>query len=181
MSEFSFETISEKDGSWQALCADWKNQCEEAGECYEDYAPDSFGVLSKIADGSLVHADGPGTVTAAATLKHVESGQYYLACMLNLARLPRTDGMTLRVRHLLVSPSLDFGQASLKLYSQVLVHTLMGVVNTSESSMGANNIRFHLRSPNDAEFFAAVGAALDGEKIFRSVEMKGSWLYITKV
>jgi len=180
-SKYTINTISFSDGSWQAFEADWQLQCSDMGESFNDYAPDSLGVLKSIADGTLKTADGPGSKTVVAALIERSSGQHHLACMLNLANIPGTDGMTLRVRHLLVSPRLDYGSEGVAAYADVLVGTLAGVVKVSESDMSANNIRFHLRSPGDAEFFAAFGKALDGEQIFRSVEMRGSWLYITKL
>ncbi len=181
MANFVFSKISISDNTWQSFQNDWEAQCAQIGESFDDYAPDSLGILKAIAEGSLEAVHTPGGETIAAGLRDEDTGTHYLSCSLNLTAIPRFDGMTLRVRHLLVSPLLDFGTADLKLYAQVLVHTVTGVVKASESYMSANNIRFHLRSPNDAEFFSAFGAALDGEKIFRSVEMRGSWLLITKV
>jgi hypothetical protein len=180
MTNFSFSRISATDGTWQSFQNDWKSQCESVGEVYEDYAPDSLGVLEAIAGEQINSVQGPLSQTIAACLRDEDDGTHYLGCMLNLAMVPGNAGMTLRVRHLLVSPLLDFGAADLKLYAEVLVHTLLGVVKASESDLSANNIRFHLRSPNDAEFFSAFGKALDGEKVFRSVDMRGSWLFIRK-
>lgn len=46
--------------------------------------------------------------------------------------------------------------------------------------MQAKEIKFHLRSPQDYDFFRAVRPSLAKISRFESVEMKGAWLYITR-
>ena len=107
--------LSASDGSWDRFKADWERQCEEVGDTFDEYAADSIPVLTGIIDGSSSSVGG-GSVTRVGALWDEETQRYYACCMLNSARLPGTVGKTLRVRHVLVSPLLDYGVASVGMY-----------------------------------------------------------------
>ena len=179
MAEFTICSLEEGDGTWAAFEANWQAQCAEAGEDYSDYAPNSVDVLRGIVDGRVPPV-GPPDRVGVTGLRCEEDGHFYAACMLNLVRLPRFTGMTLRVRHVIVSPLLDFGIADTNLYADVLINLVGGVIHVSESVFEANNLHFHLRSPADIDFFRAFGKALDGADVFRSVQTHGAWLHIAK-
>jgi len=179
MVDFTICSLELDDGTWSAFEADWKAQCAKAGEGYDDYAPNSLDVLRGIVDGRVPPVGPPDRVGVSA-LRSDEDGCFYAACMLNLVRLPRLTGMTLRVRHVIVSPLIDFGIMDPNLYADVLIGLVGGVIHISESIFEANNIHFHLRSPADIDFFRAFGKALDGADVFRSVQNHGAWLHIEK-
>jgi hypothetical protein len=100
--------------------------------------------------------------------------------MINHADIPGHDGPVLRVRHILLSPDFDLGDAGVSEYADALVGILMNVIALSENTLPARYIKFHARSPADMSFFAALGTALDSSGVFGKVEHKGTWLYITK-
>lgn len=180
MFDYTIESLLVSDGTWAGFEDDWRRQCDEVGEAFDDYANDSVQVLENIAAGTAASVGGASNKTGVAAMRNTEDGRFYAACMLNRAMLPNDTGLTLRVRHLLVAPVLDYGAVDPTIYADVLIGTLAGIINLSESAFQANNVRFHLRSPADMEFFRAFGKALDGEKVFASVQMRGAWLYITK-
>lgn len=180
MANFETHILSVSDGSWDRFRSDWQTQCVDVGDTFEDYAPDSLKVVAEIVAGTLLGLDGSGGDTRVGALWDKDTGRYYACCMLNLARLPETTGKTLRIRHLLVSPLLDYGKAPVALYPDVLIGFLVGVVNLSATVMKADHIRFHLRSPADQAFFKAFGTDLEGSGVFASVQTFGTWLYITK-
>ena len=179
MAKFEIHTLSASDGSWDKFRSDWQAQCDRVGETFEEYAPDSLKVVAEIVAGTLLSVGGDNE-TRIGALWDSESGHYYACCMLNLTRLPQTVGKTLRIRHLLVSPLLDYGIAEVSLYPDVLIGILSGVVHLSSTQMCADNIRMHLRSPEDQAFFRAFGTDLAGSGVFASVQTHGAWLYITK-
>jgi hypothetical protein len=180
MAKFQIHTLSATDGSWDRFREDWQAQCDEVGDNFDDYAPDSLKVVAEIVAGTLLSVGG-GNETRIGALWDEDSNRYYACCMLNLARLPNTEGRTLRIRHLLVSPLLDYGVAPVALYPDVLIGVLTGVLHLSETDMQAEHIRFHLRSPEDQAFFKAFGTDLAGSGVFASVQTFGAWLYITKL
>lgn len=180
MAKFEMHLLSPTDGTWDAFRADWEAQCIEVGDIFEEYAPDSLKVVAEIVAGTLISVGGDN-VTKVGALFDAESERYYGCCMLNRTRLPNTVGHTVRIRHLLVSPLLDYGVAPVELYPDVLIGVLSGVVHLSSTEMVAEHIRFHLRSPEDQAFFKAFGTDLAGSGFFASVQTHGAWLYISKI
>lgn len=166
-----FTRLLAADGTWPKVIDDWTRQCEEVGESIDDFAPESMGVIRSFTD----HCERD---TWAAGL---HDGSHWSAiAMLNRAMLPKTTGYTLRVRHVIVSPWLDFGAWSKDAYAETLVNFVWATVQISEKVLKADHIKFHLRSPSDADFFRAFGNTLDSKNVFSHVSTHGAWLAITK-
>jgi len=171
MSVFELRRIQKSDGSWDEFLGDWRAQCEGVGEDFCDYASEPLSVLETVIDSS-----DPTTWVVG-----VWNGEHFFgACLVNSALLPKTTGKTLRVRQVVVSPLLDYGEVDDTVYADTLIALVFGVVKLSESDLAAQHVKFHLRSPHDMMFFRAIGNALDKPGVFEAVEMKGAWLYITK-
>jgi hypothetical protein len=64
----------------------------------------------------------------------------------------------LRARFILVSPVYELGVADAGQYAQMMVALFSGIVWLSRDTMTASHIRFFLKSPGDAQFFAALQA-----------------------
>lgn len=84
-----------------------------------------------------------------------------------------------------MSPALDFAEDdTTSRYIDNLVELFYGIVQLSQSDnwpeMSAKEIKFHLRSPEDYAFFRGAVGNLAAVSRFKSVVMKGAWLYITK-
>jgi hypothetical protein len=179
MDNFEIKLLSAKDGSWEQFRDNWITQCEAVGEVFEDYSPDVLSVIAGVVSGSLMLLKGTNESHVGA-LFDKETGNFYACCLLHRAMLPGSTGYTLRVRHLLVSPLLDYGVAPVQMYPDVVVGITLGIVHLSESVLSAEHIHFHLRSPEDMSYFRAFGMALDGANVFGSVQTRGAWLYISK-
>jgi hypothetical protein len=180
MTDFDIKLLSCEDGSWAAFQADWRAQCDEVGEIFDEYAPDALSIIEGIATGTTPKLGGTNT-TRVGALWDAETKRFYAACILNRAMLPNTPGYTLRVRQLIVSPLLDYGVGPVQMYPDVVIGVMMGIVHLSSNVLSANNIHFHLRSPEDMTFFRAFGVALGDSKVFASVQARGAWLYVEKV
>jgi hypothetical protein len=171
VSSFELRRILKSDNTWNEFCEDWRSQCEGLGEDFSEYASEPLSVLETIID-----SDDPTTWVVG-----VWDGKHFFgACLVNCALLPKTIGKTLRVRQVVVSPLLDYGEVDDTVYADTLIALASGVVKLSESDLAAQHIKFHLRSPHDMMFFRAFGNALDKPGVFEAVEMRGAWLYITK-
>lgn len=177
--DFDIKLLSQDDGSWEAFQADWKKQCDEVGDDFDDYSPDVLELISSIITGGTPGLGGSNH-THIGALWDADSKRYYAACVLNRVMLPNTPGYTLRVRHIIVSPLIDYGVSEVQMYPDVVVAIMLGIVHLSSSVLQANNIHMHLRSPEDIAFFRAFGAALGETKAFASVQSRGSWLYVEK-
>ena len=171
--------LSATDHSWATFEQDWRDQSVKAGEPFEDDESSSFAILRDIVSGALPSVR-PARHSGVVAFKSAEDGRFHAACMFNHAHLPGDDGPTLRVRHLIVSPLLDYGKLGTDFYAGVLIDAVLGIVQLSETPFVANVIKFHVRSPEDVVFFRAFGSALNGQKVFASVRSAGAWLYITK-
>lgn len=180
MSEpFFVQSLLTSDGTWQAMQDDWKQQCETVGEPFEDYSPDVGRILQEIAEGRAEQTKL--TKSSVCAFREGENGRHWAVAMLNWVRmLPGSDGPTLRVRHLTVSPLLDFGAEPLEKYADVLVGAVSGVIHLSGNIFEAKNLRFHLRSPEDINFFRALGLRLVETPYIESVETRGAWLYMRR-
>lgn len=174
---FTAKSLWEEDGTWQSFRDDWEKQCEEAGEPFEEYAPDVTEVLRKVAAGE---AEQTKINNSSICGIQGEDGRYWAVALLNWVRaLPGEDVPTLRIRHLLVSPRLDFGLEDVDVYADVLIGALSGFLTVAEAHYEVREVKMHLRSPADVAFFRVLGSGLAKSSKFERVETRGAWLYIT--
>lgn len=171
--EAQMEQLQKDDSSWEIFCDDWKVQCENNNEDFNDYAFGTFAVLRDL-------IDNPENNSGVFAVK--ANGSYVSVCQINVASLPNYPSPVLRVRYLTLSPDFDFGAKTVDEYADALVCSLIGVIAVSDSDgvFNAKNIKFHLRSPSDQPFFKALGKGLNETDSFTSVQTVGAWLYITK-
>ncbi len=167
-----FVRLDEKTGTWIKFIDDWKAQCELFDEDFSSYELEPIGVVRDL-------AEGPNREDAAAYALH--DGKIFTAmCQVNCTLLPGYVGKVLRVRMLYLSPHYEYGEYSVDDYSKLIIDVFNHIIWLSNSDMPSAHIKFHLRSPADRQFFATLGGALDAANIFRSVGVRGAWLYITK-
>lgn len=163
--------LSGADGSWARFKDDWRAQCANYGEDFDLYASGAFTVLDDL-------AANPEPRSGIFAL--VRNGKFAAVCQANVTPLPGYDGPVLRIRMMLLSPDYDFGEISVDEYAIVLIDMFSGVMELSHTDMPARHVKFHLRSPADRQFFAALGRHLDASPALESVQMRGGWLYVTK-
>jgi hypothetical protein len=167
------------DGSYDRMKIGWREQCEAAGEDFEFWAQVNLNVMDQIvADRSAATAHSRSGVYA------VQKGDDLpeTICLANWVRgLPGQPEPVLRVRLVTMSPAIDFGTAAeaKSLYVGNLAELFFGIIELSQGVMAANEIKFHLGSPEDYNFFRFVTPELSKFSGFSRVEMKGTWLYIT--
>lgn len=161
------------DGSWEKFELEWRAACRAFGEDFDDYARDALPVLQQLIDES------PAADRARVCAVYI-AGRHEVVCQANRALLPGYDGEVLRVRHLVLSPRHDFGDASVEEYAVALSKLLEGIVRLSETEMEAPHIKFHFRSPYDRQFFDNLRRTLEERRAFKQIKLRGMWLYITK-
>lgn len=78
------------------------------------------------------------------------------------------------------APKFDFGDYEVQDYSNILVEMFFGIIELSQEVMEAKEVKFHLRSLADRQFFAVLERPLSKVSLFKVVELRGMWLYVTK-
>lgn len=164
--------IAHGNGLWHALCGDWRSQCVGFNEDFETFAIDAMSVLNKL-------SSEPEQRAGVFALQRDDG--FELVCQLNCTHLPGYSGPVLRLRHLTLSPNIDFGERPEEEYGNLLINLFNQVYLMSEiDPFRADHIKFHLRSPGDRRFFREVGAGLENSGQFQAVRIAGSWLLVTK-
>lgn len=166
--------LNKADGSWDALEAQWRDECVSLEEDYGTYAEAALSTLRDECD------DGKIDPTSGVFGLKDENGKLHSACFLNTTPLKGYIGPVLRIRHTLLSPYYDFSDLSIDVYASVLAEYFMAIIAVSDNELKSQNIKLHYRSPYDRQIFAAVGITLRSTGVFQTVASKGMWLHLTK-
>lgn len=164
--------LQNDDGTFASFEDDWVAQCEQVGDEFSCYATSSVTVMRDFAarnsdkEWAIAFRDDTGRFMAA-------------ACAIRTMQKPLA-GWTLRVREVTVCPLLDYGILDENAYVDTLIGILNGAIKLSESTLRADHIKLHLRSPADAVFFRAFGNTLDSKGVFAATEAHGAWLTLSK-
>src|SRR5437763_137192 len=106
-----FVPVSDEDGSWGRLKAQWRTECEEFGEGFESYAPGVFSILDPLA------RDGHPRCGIYA-LTEAQNPEFLAFCQANRALIPGYPTPVLRVRMMTFSPRFDFGDVGVNDYAK---------------------------------------------------------------
>ena len=87
----------------------------------------------------------------------------------------------MRIRHIIFSPRYDLGViGDISEYANVLVSVLAGAITLSYKEMPSEHVKFHLRSPAEMQFGHLFTELLEERKLFKKIDMKGAWIYLSK-
>ena len=163
--------ISQENGLWSKLWAEWDEICSSFDENFADFAPSSLSVLKPLAESPQTGSAGVFAL--------IDQDSILAVCQLNVAWIKGYDNKVLRLRHLLLSPEFDFSdEVTVDRYVQILSEMFTGTVSCANNEMPAKHVKLHLQSPADREFFKEIKKHLNKAATFNSVEMRGAWLYI---
>ncbi len=166
--------LSHSDGSWSDLLEKWRHQCHEFDEDFISYTPATIPSLGEqIETCSKDRWSGVYAVES-------DAGDYDAVCFLNGAFIPKFTGRVLRVRHLILAPKYDFGDYSQEQYASLLSNVFESVLKMSDSELPCPHIKVHFRSPADVALFREFAPNLNETSQFSSVNMVGSWLFVSK-
>jgi hypothetical protein len=153
------------------LEAQWKAECERLGESYDEYAAPSIDHARNISAEDP--ADKKYGIFA---LK--EDEEYVGILHANWARLPRTDGKTVRVLWVLLSPKFDFEDVKAHDVAKVTAQLILGALGLAKAEMASRNIKLHIGNMLDRQYVTGIAAGLTGQGVFASAEVRGNWLEI---
>jgi hypothetical protein len=141
--------MKDADKSWRAIKAQWKKDAESVGEDFSTFSMGGYAAF----DALTKDGDHP-------TLYCLSDGEkIHAACQVSRLMMSKFPTPILRARFVSVSPVYELGVADSSQYAQILVALFSGIVWLSRDSLSAGHIRFFLKSPGDAQFFAALQAS----------------------
>jgi len=85
-----------------------------------------------------------------------EGDRSHAVCQVSRVMMSKYPTPTLRARFTTLSPVYELGIADIAQYAQIMVALFSGIVWLSRDSLSGSHIRFFLKSPGDAQFFAAL-------------------------
>lgn len=159
------------DGTWERFEANWRAQCENFSEDFEQFSPSSLEVLRS-------EANKPTKDTGVYALLS-DAGNFDAVVLANSVHIPGYQEKVLRVRHLLLSPYFDFGDYGIEAYSKVLSRMVARTIALAMHDMPSPHVKFHLRSPGDREFFAVAAEVFRDADNFYDVAIRGAWLHMS--
>ena len=138
--------MKDPERSWRSIKAQWKKDAESVGEDFSTFSMGSFMAFDALTRDSDNH-----------TLYCLSDGERtHAACQVNRLMMSKFPTPILRARLVVVSPVYELGLADAGQYAQILVALFSGIVWLSKDALSAGHIRFFLKSPGDAQFFAAL-------------------------
>ena len=143
--------MKEPDRSWRSIKGQWRKDAESVGE---DFTTFSTGIFSAY-DGLTKEGDHPSLYCLS------DGERIHAACQVSRLMMSKFPNPILRARFIVVSPIYDLGIANAAQYAQMMVALFSGIVWLSRDTMTASHIRFFLKSPGDAQFFAPLQAATE--------------------
>ncbi|WP_212293966.1 hypothetical protein [Bradyrhizobium sp. AUGA SZCCT0160] len=134
------------DKSWRSIKAQWKKDAESVGEDFSTFSNGSYAAF----DALTKDGDNP-------TLYCLSDGEkIHAACQVSRLMMSKFPTPILRARFVVVSPLYELGVATSGQYAQTMVALFSGIVWLSRDTLSAGHVRFFLKSPGDAQFFAAL-------------------------
>ena len=143
------QPMKDPDKSWRSIKAQWRKDAESVGEEFSTFSMGSYAAF----DGLTKDGDHP-------TLYCLSDGEkVHAACQVSRLMMSKFPTPILRARFIVVSPVYELGQADADQYAQIMVALFSGIIWLSRDTLSAGHIRFFLKSPGDAQFFAALQAS----------------------
>jgi len=155
----------------------WSEQCDNLGESYDEFSSVHIEHARGIVGGKL------NTDRLAIYALTGESGAIECMAHLNVAPLPKTIGMTLRIRSILLAPKYDYGDIvpeKLAYLASILFDQAMYVASGKEDErMAASHVKVHMTGLGDRAMFGSVFGALEDVEYLSNVAVRGNWLEMT--
>ena len=143
--------MKDADKSWRAVKAQWKKDAESVGEDFSTFSTGGYTAY----DGLTKEGDHPSLYCLS------DGERVHAACQVSRLMMSKFPNPILRARFIVVSPIYELGIANAAQYAQMMVALFSGIVWLSRDTMAAGHIRFFLKSPGDAQFFAPLQAATE--------------------
>jgi len=166
--------LTKNDGSFGELTSEWAAQCEKYDEDLATYAAPHLELAEKVCS-----EDPQDLKYGIYALASGENGDKYQCLMhANVARLPQTDGKTLRLLWILLAPKYDFEDIDRAVLSKLSTEIVLGAIKLASESYAAQ-IKVHLGSIGERQYFTGFCAAITAGKVVKEADIRGNWLHLT--
>jgi hypothetical protein len=155
--------MKEPERSWRSIKGQWKKDAESVGEDFSTFTTGSYSAY----DAMTKDGDNPNLYCLS------DGERVHAACQVSRLMMSKFPNPILRARFIVVSPIYELGMANAEQYAQMMVALFSGIVWLSRDTMTASHIRFFLKSPGDAQFFAPLKVTTDGS-LFTEFTIGGS-------
>lgn len=147
---------------------EWAEQCAHFEDEFSNYSTPSVDFARTISNENPPHQNGG--------VYKLDYGHGASAIVhINCARLPKTEGKTLRVLWLLLAPRFDYEDVEPKVLATITANLILGAVKLAQSD-GAKQVKIHLGNSIDRAYFSAIAVALATQDIFSDPAIRGQWL-----
>ena len=157
--------------SFTALEENWQKQCAKFGESFDEFAVPSIAHAREICNGTI-----PSPKYGIYGLKSRDN--FECLAHINVARLPKTSGITMRVVWVLLAPIYDFSDATPDQLAQVAASLFSNIILLAKGKgdpiMASDHIKVHLSGLGDRRFFEGMAWALPEYE----VAIRGNWLHM---
>lgn len=167
--------ISVADGTFQELVEQWTQQCADLGEDLSTYAAPHFEHAAKIS------AENPQDPKYGIFGLREDSGAFAAIMHVNVARLPQTDGKTLRLLWVLIAPKYDFADQGPEELAYLSTRIVFDAISLSKDECAADQIKIHCGNLADRKFFYGFCAAMKTTGLFSDLSVRGNWLHISVI
>lgn len=143
--------MREPERSWRAIKGQWRKDADSVGEDFSTFTTGLFAAY----DALTKEGDNPNLYCLA------DGERVHAACQVSRLMMSKFPNPVLRARFIVISPAYELGIVDAAQYAQMMVALFSGIVWLSRDTMTASHIRFFLKSPGDAQFFAPLKAAAE--------------------
>lgn len=162
--------LSTADGTFDQLIEQWEAECSEFDEQLAGYATPHIDHARRICS-----EDPPDNRYGIYALE--ADGRFTCLMHANIARLPGTTGLTLRLLWVLLAPRFDFGEFDAQSFAQLAAGLLHGAIDNARQ-VGATAIKLQLTGVGDHTYFRGVAAGV-GAETGMVLKVQGNWLHIS--
>lgn len=160
-------------GVFESLERQWSSQCDRLGESYEEFS-------SVHIDHAREVVEERGGDRYAIYVLTTADGVADCIAHINVARLPRTTGATLRVRGILLAPMYDYRPIShekLENIGSILFGRVARLASGGDDpNMKADHVKIHLNGLGDREMLTPTLEELSTSDRLENVGIRGNWL-----
>ncbi len=166
------QRICTADGSFQKLEKRWSEQCAEYDDDLDSYAAPHLELARKVC------AEDP-QAPKYGIFALVDGDDFVGLMHANVARLPHTEGKTLRIVWILLAPKYDYEDIEPAVLATISTQIVLGVLDLAKSEAASDQIKIHLGSIGDRQFFNGFCAAMTGTGLVKEAAIRGNWLHIS--
>jgi hypothetical protein len=162
--------------SFAGLETEWAAAAEAFGEDFGEFATPYMDHAREIANGKF------GTTRYGIYLLQSPQGCEGFA-HLNVAKLPRTTGRTLRVLWILLGPRYDYGEVAddaLAAISTAFILEPLRFASERGNPLEAEHVKVHLSNLADRSYFVSIAGALRDDLTLQEVAVRGNWLHVSR-